>query len=182
MEQFIKCPQNQFDCESFLNCRDANEPVPGFETEPKTRFFWKIFKPRTRTRTRVWFFKNAVPEPKPMFKSFEKFSFYFCRNFQFLRLFSTKTSLNLPIHKKNNFSKKILLVFWCFFTKPNPNLNPKPDFLENFRTLNPNPNPELDFWKPGTQTRTRSNKFWKPTNRTSHYFVAGLHLCLIVYI
>jgi hypothetical protein len=35
-----------------------------------------------------------------------------------------------------------------FFTKPNPILNPKPDFLKKIRTLNPNPNPELDFCKP----------------------------------
>ncbi len=105
-----------------------------FWTRTQNPVFWKIFKPRTRTR--VWFFKNPVPEPEPEFKIFE----IFCLN------------------------------FW------KPNLNPKPDFLEKFWTLNPNPNLELDFWKPGTQIRTRSNKFWKPSNRTSHYFLAGLHL------
>jgi hypothetical protein len=44
-----------------------------------------------------------------------------------------------------------------FFTKPNPNLNPKPDFLENFRTLNPEPKPEpevTNFGNPQTEPVT----------------------------
>jgi hypothetical protein len=55
-----------------------------------------------------------------------------------------------------------------FFTKPHPNLNPKPGFLKNFQTLNPNqtqnwifenpkPKPEPDvtnFGNPQTQPAT----------------------------
>jgi hypothetical protein len=46
---------------------------------------------------------------------------------------------------KNNFSKAILLEFWCFYTKPNPNLNPKPGFFGKFSNPEPEPIPDLDF-------------------------------------
>jgi hypothetical protein len=35
-----------------------------------------------------------------------------------------------------------------FFTKPSPNLNPKPGFLGNFRTLNPTPDQNWIFKTP----------------------------------
>jgi hypothetical protein len=77
---------------SVQRCKRARA---GFWTQTQNPVFWKILKPRTRTRTRVWFFKNPVPEPEPEFKNFEIFCFNFCRKFQFLRLISTKKSLNL---------------------------------------------------------------------------------------
>jgi hypothetical protein len=57
------------------------------------------------------------------------------------------------------------------------NPNPKPEFLQKKikpRTFNRTQN--QIFEKTGTQIRTRSDKFWKPTNRTGPLFVAGLHL------
>jgi hypothetical protein len=34
-----------------------------------------------------------------------------------------------------------------FFTKPNPNLNPKPGFLEKFSNPEPEPKPRIGFLK-----------------------------------
>ncbi len=45
--------------------RDANEPVPGFEPEPKTRFFGKITNPEPEPKPRIGFLKTRNPNPNP---------------------------------------------------------------------------------------------------------------------
>jgi hypothetical protein len=78
-----------------LSDRDANETVPGFEPEPKTRFFGKFSNPEPVPEPESDFLRTHYLNPNPSLKFLKLFCLNFCRKFQFLILISRKNCLNL---------------------------------------------------------------------------------------
>jgi hypothetical protein len=50
-------------------CRDANEPVPGYEPEPKTWIFGKFSNPVPEPKPRIGFLKSRNPTPNPQWQN-----------------------------------------------------------------------------------------------------------------
>jgi hypothetical protein len=53
--------------------RDANEPVPGFESEPKTRFFGKFSNPEPVPEPESDFLRTQYLNPNPSLKYLKYF-------------------------------------------------------------------------------------------------------------
>jgi hypothetical protein len=53
--------------------RDANEPVPGFEPEPKTRFFGKFSNPEPVPEPESDFLRTQYLNPNPSLKILKYF-------------------------------------------------------------------------------------------------------------
>jgi hypothetical protein len=93
--------------------RDANEPVPGFEPEPKTRFFGKFSNPEPvpEPEPESDFSKTLYPNPNPCLEVLKNFLLIFVEIFNFYDYFQQKPVSISSIYKKNNFSEGISLVF-----------------------------------------------------------------------
>jgi hypothetical protein len=63
--------------------RDANEPVPGFEPEPKPRFFGKFSIPEPVPEPESDFFKTLYPKPNPSLEDLKNFVLIFVENLNF---------------------------------------------------------------------------------------------------
>jgi hypothetical protein len=70
--------------------RDANEPVLGFEPEPKTRFFGKFSNPEPVPEPESDFFKTLYLNPNPCLKVFKNFVLIFVEIFNFYDYFQQK--------------------------------------------------------------------------------------------
>jgi hypothetical protein len=70
--------------------RDANEPVPGFEPEPKTRFFGKFSNPEPVPEPESDFLKTLYPNPNPCLEVLKNFLLIFVEIFNFYDYFQQK--------------------------------------------------------------------------------------------